>query len=91
LHSWPLPNVSTGERCATPNLSHCQDPALVLEDSARGLVTYVIGKQVHLLRLDDGADVVVSPGQTSGFTDSGLVFADGPRLRRVRFDELSIR
>ena len=91
LHSWPLPNVSTGERCATPNLSHCQDPALVLEDSARGLVTYVIGKQVHMLRLDDGADVVVSRGQTSGFTNAGLVFADGPRLRQVRFDELPIR
>lgn len=91
LHSWPLPNVSTGERCATPNLSQCQNPALVLEDSARGLVTYVIGKQVHVLRLDDGADVVVSPGQTSGFVESGLVYANGAKLRLVRFDELPRR
>lgn len=91
LHAWPLSNVSSGARCATPNISHCQDPALVLEDSARGLVTYVIGKQVHLLRLADGADVIVSAGQTSGFTNAGLVFADGPRLRQVRFDEFPIR
>lgn len=91
LHSWPLPNVSVGERCATPNFAGCRDPELVLEDSARGLVTYVIGKQVHALRLADGADIVVSSGQSAGFIDTGLVVAVGPRLQLVRFEDLPIR
>ena len=83
-----LAQLATAERLNWRTLCNTEPqslprPSARLEDSARGLVTYVIGKQVHLLRLDDGADVVVSPGQTSGFTDSGLVFADGPRLRRV--------
>ncbi len=90
LHTWPLPNVSIGERCATPNIALCRDPALVLEDAAQGLVTYVIEKQVHVLRLEDGSDVVVAPGQSSGFVDTGLVVAVGPQLRLVRFDELRL-
>ena len=90
LHAWPIPNVASGQRCATPN-QECVHPALVLEDTERGLVTYVVGKQVHVLRLEDGADVVVSPGQTSGFIESGLVLAVGPRLRLVRYGDLPIR
>ena len=85
--------LPSGDQASLRPLSavHCRDPALVLEDSARGLVTYVIGKQVHVLRLEDGADVVVSPGQTSGFIESGLVYANGAKLLLVRFDELPRR
>jgi hypothetical protein len=91
LHEWPLPDVPSGQRCATPNIHRCSDPRLMLEGAANGLVTYVADKRVHLLRLTDGSDVVVGQGQAAGFVDSGLVYADGPRLRLVRFEALPIR
>jgi hypothetical protein len=63
----------------------------VLQDAARGLVTHVLDGQVHLLRLSDGADAEVAQGSLARFTSSGLVYADGPRLRLVPFDRLPLR
>jgi hypothetical protein len=61
-----------------------------LQDAARGLVAYVIDAQVHLLRLSDGRDAVVAPGTLARFVDAGLVYADGPRLRLVLFEQLPL-
>jgi len=92
LHTWPLPDVPSGRRCGSLNLSRCYaPPRLVLEDAARGLVTYVLDEQVHVLRLADGADAVVARGSAARFMDSGLVYTDGSRLRLVPFDELPLR
>jgi Tol biopolymer transport system component len=66
-------------------------PGFRLEDAARGLVAYVVGGQVHLVRLADGAGAVVAPGTLARFSDSGLVYVDGTRIRLVRFERLPIR
>ena len=92
VHVWPLPDVPSGYRCGTPSGSRCGPlPRLVLEDAARGLVTYVLDGQVRLLRLADGADAVVAPGTLARFMDAGLVYAEGSRLRLVPFDQLPLR
>ncbi len=91
LHTWPLPDVTTGRECGSPNRSRCdQKPRLLLEDLARGLVTYVLDGRVHVLRLADGADAVVAPGSLARFMDAGLVHADGTRLHLVPFDRLPL-
>jgi hypothetical protein len=90
LHTWPLPDVPSGAECETPNSIRCSQPRLALEDAARGLVTYVLDGQVHVLRLADGADVIVASGATARFIDSGLVYANSLRLRLVPFDRLPL-
>ena len=91
LHTWPLPDVPSGPECGTPNSVRCYAwPRLVLEDAARGLVTYVLDGRVHVLRLSDGADTAVAPGSTARFVGSGLVYADGARLHLVPFDRLPL-
>jgi hypothetical protein len=59
-----------------------------LQDAARGLAAYALDGQVHVLRLADGQDAVVAPGTLARFIDAGLVYADGPTIRLVRFDRL---
>jgi hypothetical protein len=72
-------------------------PESRLEDTARGLAAYVLDGQVHLLRLRDGADVVVASGTGAQLEDSGLFYAhDGaaPYVGRIRFvarDKLPLR
>ena len=39
----------------------------------------------------DGANAVVALGTLARFTDAGLVYAEGARLRLVAFDRLPIR
>jgi hypothetical protein len=74
---------------STPRLQHfAESPRTLQHLKGGGSLDALSGASLHLLRLADGADVVVSRGQTSGFTDSGLVIADGSRLRLVRFDQL---
>jgi hypothetical protein len=90
LHAWPLPDVPSGAECETPNSIRCSQPRLALEDAARGLVTYVLDGQVHVLRLADGVDVIVASGTTARFIDSGLVYANSLRLRLVPFDRLPL-
>ena len=93
LQTWPLPGVTVGPECASPNVSRCHaDRAqLVLEDAARGLVAYVLDGQVHELRLTDGADAVVVTGTLARFVEAGLVYVDGTRLQLVPFDRLPLR
>jgi Tol biopolymer transport system component len=93
LHAWPLPDVSVGHECGSPNSSRCfaNRAQLVLEDLARGLVAYVLDGQVHELRLADGADAVVATGTLARFVDAGLVYVEGPRLQLVPFDRLPLR
>lgn len=93
LYVWPLSDVAAGRECASPNPNRCgrAQSELVLEDAARGLVTYVLDGQVHVLRLADGVDAVVGAGTLARFIDAGLVYVDGARLQLVRFDRLPPR
>ncbi len=88
---WPMPDVPSSGQCGNPHPLACTRAQLVLQDVARGLVTYVLDGQVHLLRLADGADAAVAAGTTARFMDDGLVYADGPRLRLVEFASLPLR
>jgi hypothetical protein len=92
-HTWRLPDVPSSGECGRPHGRgwECRQARLVLQDVAHGLVAYVLDAQVHLLRLVDGMDAVVSPGSRARFIDSGLVYADGARLRHVPFAELPLR
>jgi hypothetical protein len=65
-------------------------PRLRLGDFERGLVAYTLDGQVHLLRVNDGADKIVARGTLPRFADSGLVFADGARVRLLPFDRLPL-
>ncbi|MDX6408839.1 MAG: hypothetical protein QOE13_1910, partial [Gaiellaceae bacterium] len=87
-----LAGLLSGGYClwSTPRLS-CAEPALRLEDAARGLVTYVLGGQIHLLRLGDMSDAVIDFGRVSRFTNAGLIYADGSRLHFVPFGKLPLR
>ncbi len=88
-HAWPLPNVGSGRECGTPNGVTCTGrPRLLLEDAARGLVTYILDGQVHRLRLADGVDTTVGAGTLARFTDECLVYASGNELRLVPFASL---
>jgi len=94
LHAWPLPDVQSGGECGSPHDGawECRgvQPRLLLEDAARGLVTYVLDGQVHLLRLSDGVDAVVAAGMLARFMDAGLVYADGARLHLVPNNQLPL-
>jgi WD40-like Beta Propeller Repeat len=93
LHTWPLPDVPSGGECGRPHGRgwECRQARLLLQDVAHGLVAYALDGQVHLLRLVDGTDAVVSPGSRARFIDSGLVYADGARLRHTPFAALPVR
>jgi hypothetical protein len=94
LHSWPLPDATVGRECASPNGSRCpyvQPARLVLQDVARGLVTYALDGQIHVLRLSDGTDSVVAPGGHARFMDEGLVYSAESQLRLVPFAQLALR
>lgn len=72
-------------------------PVLLADAAARagrqrpGLVACVLDASVHLLRLADGADTTVAQGSSARFVDSGLVVADGRRLRLLAFERLPLR
>jgi hypothetical protein len=88
LHQWTVPDVPSGPICAW---RHCPHPELVLTDAARGLVTYILDGQLHVLRLADGADRPIGHASDARFMDAGLVYADGSRLRLISFDKLPLR
>jgi len=92
-HAWPMPDVPSGGECGSPHSGtwECRQAQLVLEDAARGLVTYTLFGQVSVLRLADGAATTVSAGTFARFTDTGLVYANGALLHLVPFDQLPIR
>jgi hypothetical protein len=90
--TWPLPAQPVGHDCDVYGDPSCLQPArLTLEDVTHGLAVYVLDGQVHLLRLTDGADRIVGPGSRARFMDSGLVYADGARIRLVPVDRLPLR
>jgi hypothetical protein len=97
LHTWPLPDVSTGTGfCGVPAF-FCGSARLRLEDASRGIAAYILDGKIHLLRLRDGRDVVLHDGTAAGFDSNGLLYAyratdDWPgRIRFVPFDRLPLR
>jgi hypothetical protein len=96
LHSWPLPEVSFGGVCGGPDWL-CGSPHLRLEGAARGVVAYLLDGKLHLLRLQDGADVAVGDSTGAQLDDSGLFYAYRAaglwpgRIRFVAFDRLPLR
>jgi Tol biopolymer transport system component len=83
--------LPSGDICDITGLSTGCEPDWLLEDAARGLVSYVTDDRVHVLRLNDGADAVIGWGALSRFTASGLAYADGDRVHFVPFDALPLR
>jgi Tol biopolymer transport system component len=96
LHTWPLPQAAPGSACWIP-LWWCDAPRLLLEDAARGLAAYILDGRLHLLRLLDGADVVVGYATAAQLEDEGLFYAyygASPytgRIRFVPFDRLPLQ
>jgi hypothetical protein len=93
MRAWPLPDVASGVECASPHDGawECGQPRLVLEDVADGLATYLLDRQVHVLRLSDGVDSTVAGGMLARFTDTGLVYANGATLRLVPYAQLPMQ
>jgi hypothetical protein len=96
LRAWPLPRVPSGGPCGLER-GMCGDPALRLEDAARGLAAYVLDGQLHLLRLADGRDVAIAAATAAQLEETGLFYAyagDPPypgRIRFVPFERLPLR
>jgi Tol biopolymer transport system component len=73
------------------------DGPSTLQDAAKGLVAYLVGGQVSVMRLADGAVAAVGAGRQARFGDTGLYYAyDGEypwrgRIRFVPFEELLLR
>ena len=89
--TWPLPAQPVGHDCDFYGDPSCGPPVrLVLGDVARGLAVYVLGGEVHVLRLRDGADRMVGVGTLARFMEAGLVYADGARVRLVPFTRLAL-
>jgi hypothetical protein len=81
----PLPNVPSAGVCGMPP---CPAATLQLVDASRGLVAYIIVGKLHLLRIRDGRDCVVSMATDGRFGDKGLFYsynANGPWPSRIRF------
>lgn len=87
--AWPLPAQPAGHDCDVYGDPSCTPVTrLTFGDVAHGLAAYAVDGKVHLLRLGDGADKIVGPGTVPRFMDSGLVYADGARIRFVPYAEL---
>jgi hypothetical protein len=90
--AWPLPAPLSGHVCGYFEPACVWPwPPLILVDAARDLAAYVFGGQVHLLRLTDGADRRLGVGTIARFTDEGLAYADGARIRLTPFSRLPLR
>jgi hypothetical protein len=88
--TWPLPAAPVGHDCDVEGDPSCTRPARVrLGGLARGLAVYTVDGTVRVLRLADGADRLVGAGALGRFTDAGLVYADGARIRLVPFEQLA--
>jgi hypothetical protein len=97
LHTWPLPDVSTGIGfCGVPAF-FCGSPRLRLEDASRGIAAYILDGTIHLLRLSDGRGVVLHDGTAARFGSGGLAYSYAAagnwpgRIRFVPFDRLPLR
>jgi hypothetical protein len=74
--TWPLPAVPPSPT------------SQMLQDVGHGLVAYVRGADIHVLRLVDGADRIVAHGMLARFIDTGLVYAEGSRLHLISWARL---
>jgi hypothetical protein len=80
-----VPNVPSGGVCGTTN---CPPVTLRLLDASRGLVAYMRGGQLRLLRLRDGRDAAAGAATDARFGDTGLFHARtgaAPWPARIRF------
>jgi hypothetical protein len=78
-------NVPSGGVCGTIT---CPAVDLRMVDAARGLVAYIRGGNLRLLRLRDGQRTVVGPATHARFGDTGLFVARtgaAPWPARIRF------
>jgi hypothetical protein len=87
---WPLPGQPAGHPCDEYGDPSCTSTPLVLDDVSHGLAVYVLGGEVHVLRLADGADRIVGPGMIARFLDAGLAYADGARIRLLTYAQLPL-
>src|SRR5204862_6707742 len=58
---WTLPSSSSSGDAVCGDPSGCRLSALRLEDFQSGIAVYVVGRDVHLLRLADRSDVRIRP------------------------------
>jgi hypothetical protein len=84
-----LPSSAVGRDCTFWSEPECLERAeLRLQDAAHGLAAYTLNGEVHLMRLSDGHDSVVSFGTEARFMEEGLVVADGARVRLIPYAKL---
>ena len=89
--TYPLPAARTSGDGTCGDPSGCRTPALRLEDVDSGIAVYVIGAQIHLLRLDDGKTATIRPpGRTpvhAQLERDGLYYSYSlaPKSSRVAF------
>jgi WD40-like Beta Propeller Repeat len=89
--TWPLPAGPVGHDCSVYGDPSCTRPVQArLGGLARGLAVYTLDGVVRVVRISDGVDTTIGPGSLPRFTDAGLVYADGARIRLVPFDRLSL-
>jgi hypothetical protein len=94
VHSRVVPQVSSGGVCG---MLPCPPVQLRLVDAARGLVAYILGGKLVLLRMKDGVRRVVGPATDARFGAKGLFYARNgappwpARLRFVRWQNLPVR
>src|SRR5438105_3990417 len=63
--TYPLPTARTSGDATCDDPNGCRLPALRLEDVQSGIAVFVLGSDVHLLRLADGKSAIVrAPGRT---------------------------
>jgi hypothetical protein len=90
LRSSRLPMTTVGRDCTAFSEPHCRYPEaqLRLQDAALGLAAYVLNGEVHIVRLADGHDAVVSFGTEARFTNDGVAIADGARVRLIAYESI---
>jgi hypothetical protein len=70
------PGPASDRRCLWPvvSLPLCREPyaRLRLADSESGIAVYILGREIHLLRIADGARTVVRPPATRGAVEAQL-------------------
>jgi hypothetical protein len=86
--TYPLPAARTSgdTTCGDPN--GCKTPVLRLEDVDSGIAVYVLGSQIHLVRLADGKTATIRPpGRTpvhAQLERDGLYYSFSPTARSSR-------
>ncbi|HEU5279976.1 MAG TPA: hypothetical protein VFU26_13880 [Gaiellaceae bacterium] len=89
IRSWPLPTTTVGRDCTHFSEPHCPTRAeLRLQDAGHGLAAYTLAGAVHVVGLADGRDGVAAFGTEARFIDSGMVVADGARVRFIPYASL---